>query len=76
MKERDHLEDLNVGGRTILKCNFRSVWIGWEHGPMAGSCEHDNEFSRTIHVGKFIGHLGDHQFLKNDSAQWSYVMWA
>jgi hypothetical protein len=45
LKERDHQEDLYVGGMIILK------WIGWYgldssglgEGPVAGSCEHGNE---------------------------------
>jgi hypothetical protein len=33
-------------------------------GPVAGSCEHDNETSGSIKGGEFLDQLSDYQFLK------------
>jgi hypothetical protein len=49
-KVRDNLEELNVNGRIILtwilRNNILRIWSGF--GPVADSCEHDNETSRII----------------------------
>jgi hypothetical protein len=42
--ERDHLEDLGIGRRKILKWDDSS---GSGQGPVAGSCERDNKASRS-----------------------------
>jgi hypothetical protein len=54
-KERDHWEDQDVGGWTILKWMLERqdgmVWIGliWLRiGPVEGSCEHGIEPSGSI----------------------------
>jgi hypothetical protein len=51
MTEGDHLEDIRVDGKIILKCIFRewceNVWTAllWSSkGQVEGNCEHGNEF--------------------------------
>jgi hypothetical protein len=52
--ERDHWEDQDVGGWTILKWILdRMGWYGLDRsvsgqGPVEGSCEHGNELSGSI----------------------------
>jgi len=41
-----------------------------KQGPVAGSCEHDNELSGTIKGGEFLGQLSDYQCLKKVSVPW------
>jgi hypothetical protein len=47
-KERDHWEDQDVGGWTILK------WILEREGPVEGSCERGNEPSGSIKCWKVL----------------------
>jgi hypothetical protein len=54
-KERDFLEDLNIGDWEII-LKWILDWVGWYglyssgsgEGPVEGSCEHDNEYSGSI----------------------------
>jgi hypothetical protein len=70
LKGRDHLEDIGVDGRIILKRiiwkYFGSVWTGFvciTIGPMAGSFKYSNEHSCSIKGGGFIDYLSDCQLL-------------
>jgi hypothetical protein len=55
-KRGDHFEDLCVDGRIILKGTLKKwgvgMWTGFfrgsAEGPVLGSCEHGNEYSRSI----------------------------
>ena len=55
--ESEHLEDLGVGGRIVLKWIFRKwdgeAWTGflWQ---VAGACECGNEPSGSIKCGEFL----------------------
>ena len=58
LRERDHLEDPSVDGRTILRWIFRSgIWeygldrAGSGQGQLAGTCECGNEPSGSIKCG-------------------------
>jgi hypothetical protein len=59
-KGRDHCEDKDVDGWTILKLILdRMGWRGLdrsgsEYGPVEGSCEGCNEPSGSINAGKFL----------------------
>jgi hypothetical protein len=78
MKGRDHLGDLCVDGRTVIKYTLKeevemmsldscaSVW-----GPMASSYDHGYEPSICIKGGKFSDQLSDSQLLKEEPAPWS-----
>ena len=58
LKERDHLEDLNVDGKVISKYIFKNynswgeAWTGLGH--MSGSCEQGDEPSGSIKCGEFL----------------------
>jgi hypothetical protein len=62
--ERDHLKDLGVDGRIILKCIFKK-WDGRHgldcsgsgEGQVAGACECCNELSGSIKCGEFLDSL-------------------
>ena len=62
--ERDHLEDLGVDGRIILKCIFKK-WDGRcgldcpgsGEGQVAGACECCNELSGSIACGESLDSL-------------------
>jgi hypothetical protein len=55
VKERTHLEDLGIDGRTILKCILnRMVGCGldlWWH--TVGLCEHGDEHSGLLKCREF-----------------------
>jgi len=61
LREGDHLEDLVIGGRIILKWIFRK-WDGGHglersgsgKGQVAGSCACSNELSGSIKWGEFL----------------------
>jgi hypothetical protein len=61
LKERNHLEDLGVDGRIILKYIFRE-WVGGHgldcfslgYGQLVGCCECSNESPGFIKCGEFI----------------------
>jgi uncharacterized membrane protein len=60
------LEDLDIGGRTVLKWILqkydRMIWTGIIRlitGSVAVSCEHNNKLSSSIEVREFIDWLSD-----------------
>jgi hypothetical protein len=60
-KGKNHLEDQDIDGRTILRWILRKqgmrVWTGLNLlriGPTAGSCEQSNESSASIKGGDFL----------------------
>ena len=61
LREGDHLENLAIGGRIVLKWIFRK-WDGGHgldcsgsrQGQVAGSCECGNELSGSIKWGNFL----------------------
>jgi hypothetical protein len=76
----DHLEDLGVDGRIILRWIVRKwgekvwtecIWLRW--GPVAGCCEHGNELSGSIKGGKFLDQLSNCYLQEKDSALWSLM---
>ena len=67
LRERDHLEDLGVDGRIILRWIFRKwdvgVWTGSSYftiGTVVGTCECGNEPLGSIKCGKFLDLLTTH----------------
>jgi hypothetical protein len=54
LRERDHLHDLHVDGKIILKCTFEQWgdmdWINEDEDrvQLAGACECGNELSGSI----------------------------
>jgi hypothetical protein len=65
LKERDHLGDLGIGWRIILKwilnrvrgCRLNSTGLGYSL--MVGSCKHGNEPLGSIKSEKLIDQLSD-----------------
>jgi hypothetical protein len=64
LREREHLGDPRVDGKTILSWIFRKwdvgVWTGssWLRiGKVAGTCECGNVLSGSIKYGKFLAWL-------------------
>jgi hypothetical protein len=45
----------------------------WQ-GPVAVSSEHGNELRVPWKAGKFLDQLSEYQFLKKDSAPWSWLV--
>jgi hypothetical protein len=74
----DHLEDLDVNGRIMLKRILKrdmSLWTGSpipEECAVVRYCEHDNETWGSTEAGKFLDQLSDYQFLRKDSASWKF----
>jgi hypothetical protein len=67
------MEDWCVDWKLLLRRIGNKAWVcgldsaGSEYGPMAGSCEHDNETSASMKGGEFLdGQVG--YLLKRDSA--------
>ena len=63
---QDHLEDLGIDGRIILKCIFNKwdweAWIGLIRlriGQVVGSCECNNESLGSVKWGEFLDYLKD-----------------
>jgi len=56
LKERDHLEDLGIDARIILKCIFKNLDGAWTR-QVAGACECGNETSGSIKCGEFLDWL-------------------
>jgi hypothetical protein len=64
VKEKDHLKDLSVAGRTLLKQILKERmgrrgldWSGSRVGEVAGCCECGNELSACIKCGEFLEYL-------------------
>jgi hypothetical protein len=75
LRERDHLEDIGVDAKIILRRISRR-WDGghglnWlSIGQVAGSCECGNEPSDSRKCGEFFYWLRTGYLLKKDSAPW------
>ena len=62
LREREHLEDLGIDGRIILKWILKWMWWGggvyWidlaQDWNVAGACECGNEPSGSIKCGEFL----------------------
>ena len=65
-RKSDHLEDLDIVGRVILRCLLNE----WGQGQVAGSCERGNEASVSIKYGEFLEQPRTCQLLSKDSAPW------
>jgi hypothetical protein len=71
MKERDHLEYLDVDGKITFNCilhnRMRNGGLdssGSGHGQVMGCCKDCNEYSGSVNEKSFL-------LLKEDSALWS-----
>jgi hypothetical protein len=59
IEARDHLEDLGVDGRVLLKVIFETYFVDWMYllldmGPVTQSCEDSSEHSGPVNGGRFI----------------------
>jgi hypothetical protein len=63
-KGREHLIDLVVDGRILLKWNLKKDCVSICAGGSVAGCEHGNEPSNSLKRKEFVGHLSDYQFLK------------
>jgi hypothetical protein len=56
LKERDHLEYLDVDGKIIIKYNLSVDWIrlAQDSNHVSGCCDHGNELSGSIKCGEFL----------------------
>ena len=70
--EKDHLEDLDVSGRKILKLILSRLrdLSGSKQRQMAGSCKHLHEILQYIKYGVFLDQLRKRKLLKKGSV-WS-----
>ena len=77
LRERDHLQDPGVNGRTILRWIFRK-WDGW--GLVWIDLAQDRDRWRalvnavSIKCGEFLDWMRTAQLLKKDSALWAKEM--
>jgi hypothetical protein len=66
LKGRDHLEDLYVGGRGLLKWILTKLgvklWTVFDsgEGQVMSSCKHGNEISGSMKDRKFLDYLGNY----------------
>jgi len=76
LRERDHLEDLVLGGSIILKLIFKKwdgeartgfLWLRIRTG--GGACEYEYEHPGSIKYGDFLDSLRNCQLLKKNNAQ-------
>ena len=61
LKQRDHLEDPGLDGRTILRWLFSKWnvgngldWSGSGYGQVAGTCKYSDDYSGSIKCGNFL----------------------
>lgn len=65
MTKSNHLGDISIDGRKIIKTDFKyntGLWIGFiclRIWPLEGSCKHGNESSPSIKGGKIRDQLSD-----------------
>jgi len=80
-QETDHLENLGIDGRIILKFMFKRLdgkqgldcyGSGW--GQMASSYECGNEDQGSIKCGEILDELGTYQLLKTNYASQSWLV--
>jgi len=64
LRERDHLEDLGVDGKVILRSIFRKLDVGYGlnragsgYGQVEGTCESGNETSVSIKCRELLDWL-------------------
>ena len=55
LKEREHLEDLRLNGRIILKWEHGMDWSGTGWGQVAGCCECGKDPVGPLSCGEFLG---------------------
>jgi hypothetical protein len=81
-KGKNYMGDLDIDEKTdpksqlILRNCTRTCGINPLNpgqGPIAGSCEHDNESSGPMHKGEFFDSLDNYSLFKKDFAQQSYL---
>jgi hypothetical protein len=53
LKERNQVEDLGIDGDNIIM-NIKETGQDSRQGPVADSCEHDNELPGSIKGGEFL----------------------
>jgi hypothetical protein len=60
LRERDHLEDLEIDGKIVFTCFFQKTdgnmdWIIWRRMGASGAfCDCGNEPSGSIKCGEFL----------------------
>ena len=80
LRERDHLEDLGVDGRIILKWISKKQdgvrrldWFCSDQGQVAGCCEQGNELQGSIQFGEFFDQVKNVYVLKKDFVPYSQL---